>query len=270
MGRSLGDVERELADDEGVAASLFESRMMARMAGALFVRAVEVPESLGAVDEADLASELALSKRALRDERPSFLRLAFREAVELFLRRQIVTPEAFAAMADAERLVSFTATRLASELLVARARELVEAHLTEGGTLRSFVAGIRAGEAGLGIEPASPWYLETIYRTNVQMAYGQGRLEQLEHPSVVQARPFVQYRTAGDNRVRASHAALNGKVFDRSQDDGWRRFAPPLGFSCRCGMVSVREGRFDASQVVDSRELGDDVGPDDGWTGPGS
>lgn len=249
--------------------------MMARMAGGLFVRAIEVPESLGAVDEQDLARQvLPASRRVLRDGRPSFLQLAFREAVELFLRRQIVTPEAFAAMADAERLVSFTATRLASELLIERARELVQAHLEEGGDLRSFVRGLRDAEraTGLGIEPASPWYLETVYRTNVQMAYGQGRLEQLEAPAVVQARPFVQYRTAGDNRVRAEHAALRGLVFDRSQDNGWRRYAPPLGYNCRCSLVTVREGRFDPSQVVHSSDLDarDDVGAPDGWTGPGS
>lgn len=248
----------ENAEDQAIAASIYRTTLHAHMAGQLFVREVEVPE-LRPV-------ELAARTVALDDSRPPFLRLAFQEAVEAFLRREIVTQEEWEELSRLARLRAFTATQLATDELVRRTYELLLKTLREGGTLAQFRAQMSA--ADLGIAPESPHYLETVYRTNVQMAYGQGRLQQLDDPDVIAARPYVQYRTAGDNRVRLSHAMLNGVVFNRAEDPDWRRFAPPLGFNCRCSLVTVREGRFDPDMVRHSSELAN-LGPDPGWTGPG-
>lgn len=216
------------------------------MGGQLFVRAIEVPETL----------PRAL---AVEDARPSFLRLPFREALESFLGKRIVTREAFEAMDEIARRDAFSATGLASEQLVARARELLRRHLSEGGSVTSFIAGMRDGSLRLGVEAASPSYLENVMRTNTQSAYGAGRLRQLGHPAVVAARPFVEYRTAGDSRVRGSHAALNGVIFDRTNDDGWQRFAPPLDYQCRCAVRALRTSQVDRSRVVHSRDLPTDA-----------
>lgn len=269
--RLLSELGRELAEDEQIAASLYQARLHGDMAGQLFVRAVEVPESL---DDRPLGisarDAFSKSQRALdaRDTRPSFLRLSFREALEVFLERRLVTPEEFLALNEAARNGAFSATRLASQQVIERAREALRRHLAEGGTLASFVDAVVSEQVSLGITPSAPSYLETLYRTNVQHAYGSGRLQQLEHPAVVEARPYVQYRTAGDTRVRPQHAALDRVVFNRAEDPGWRRFAPPLGFNCRCSLVTIRPGRVQGSQVRHSSELSG-LGPDPGWSGPG-
>lgn len=223
--------------------------MLADMGGQLFVRLVEVPESVPgsiALDEAPL---------------PAFLRMPFAEAVQAFLARQIVTPEEFAQLTDAGRARSFTATRLAADGLVERVRALLADHLARGGTLEQFQAEL--GPDTLGITAASPWYLETIYRTNVQMAYGAGRLRQLTSPIVIEARPFVEYRTVGDNRVRPAHAALDRVQFDQ-RDPSWQRYAPPNGYNCRCSVVAVREA--DRSRLRTSSEI--QTQPDPGFDAP--
>jgi SPP1 gp7 family putative phage head morphogenesis protein len=243
--------ERAEHDNE-IALSLYRAQLHADMGGQLFVRTVEVPEAGGPVELADGGSA------------PAFLRMPFREAIEAFLRRRIVDPEVFEAMSAAAKLRAFTATRLAARGLIDRARELLARALREGGTLRDFQRELDVDD--LGVTAASSGYLETVYRTNVQMAYGQGRLTQLEHPDVVTARPLVQYRTAGDNRVRPAHAALDRVVFDRSRDSGWRRYAPPLGYNCRCAMVTLRE--LGDERTTHSGDL--DVGPDPEWAGPGA
>lgn len=253
------ELVEQLADDEEIAGSLFTAQLQGHLAGQLFVRAVEVPESLP--QSRSLATE---------DSRPSFLRMEFQEALDAFLSRGIVSPAEFMALSNSLRLSAFTATRLASEQVVERAYEALRTHLAEGGTLRSFSQAVVEEEVSLGIAPSAPHTLELIYRTNVQQAYGQGRLQQLEHPAVIAARPFVQYRTAGDSRVRPAHRALDGVVFNRLEDPGWRQYAPPLGYSCRCSMVTLRPDRVDASQVVASESLGADVGAEPGWSGPGS
>lgn len=227
------------------------------MGGQLFVRDVEVPD----------AGRTALSRRvALDDGGAAFFSLEFREALEAFLRREVVSPDEWADLSDSMRLRAFSATRLASEQVIQRARDLVERHLADGGTVRGFILALQAEEVSLGIEPSTPHYIENVARTNTQMAYGQGRLQQLDHPDVIRARPYVEYRTAQDTRVRPSHAALDGVVFDRANDPGWRRYAPPLGYQCRCSVVTVRR----PGSVTASHELSHDVGPEPGWSGPGS
>jgi SPP1 gp7 family putative phage head morphogenesis protein len=236
-------------DDEDIASSIYVASMQADMAGQLFVRTVEVPESA--------------PLRALDDRRPpAFLTMQFQEALDAFMARELMTPEQFRLLSDAAKQRAFTATLLASDAIRKRAFEQLTAALQNGSTLREFAASIRSAETSLGITPSDPAYLETVYRTNVQAAYGAGRYRQITSPAVVAARPFVEYRTAGDSRVRASHRALDRKVF-RQDDPSWPQFAPPNGFNCRCSVVVRRARDVDESKVVSAASLS--VRPDAGF-----
>lgn len=246
-----------VAEDLPIAASLYRTRLHAEMAGHLFVRDVEVPE----VDGRTVSL-------AIPDARISFLRLPFREAIDAFLAREVVDADTFDRMSLEARLNAFTATQAASSTAVETIRRALQMALEEGVTLQQFQAELDATVLGTAAERS--FYLETIYRTNVQQSYGTGRLKQMESPAVVEARPLVQYRTVGDSRVRPRHAALRGVVFDRSADDGWRRFAPPLGFSCRCQMVTLRPDQASGVTITNSADIDPaEAGPDPGWSGPG-
>lgn len=241
--------QRRAADDEQIAAALYRTTMQADMAGQLFVRLVEAPETV------------PTQSRALADQdRPSFLSLPFEEALQAFLEKRIISPDEFRLLSDDARQRAFTATRLASEGLIRRARTLIERTLRDGGTLRDFARALRAEEISLGVTESDPYYVETVYRTNVASSYGAGRYRQVRSPAVRAARPYVEYRTARDDRVRASHAALHGLVF-RQDDPDWTRFAPPNGFNCRCVTVVRRD--VDAKRVVSAGSL--TVRPDPGF-----
>ncbi|MGL4908151.1 MAG: phage minor head protein [Bacteroidales bacterium] len=56
----------------------------------------------------------------------------------------------------------------------------------------------------------------------------------------------LQYRTAGDGKVREDHAALNNTTLPPS-DDFWRNFYPPNGWGCRCTAVQVRKEKYPTS-----------------------
>lgn len=254
---ALTEWQARAEDDDAITASLFRTLLHGNMGGQLFVREVEVPEAGGEVRQLALPGVSA-----------PFFRLSFREALEAFLARRVVSPEVWESMNDLARQGAFSGARLASEAAAQRVFSLLESTLRQGGTLRDFQAAVSPSD--LGITADSPGYLENVYRTSTQMAYGQGRLTQLEHPAVLSARPHVQYRTAGDSRVRPSHAALQGVIFDRDADPGWRRYAPPLGYQCRCALVTLRPDRVDSSAVVLSTDLASNVGSDPNWTGPGA
>lgn len=53
----------------------------------------------------------------------------------------------------------------------------------------------------------------------------------------------LQYRTAGDGKVRPEHAALNGVTLPQS-DPFWETYYPPNGWNCRCSVVQVRKSKY--------------------------
>lgn len=53
----------------------------------------------------------------------------------------------------------------------------------------------------------------------------------------------LQYRTAGDDKVRPEHAALNGVTLPMS-DTFWETYYPPNGWNCRCTVVQVRKSKY--------------------------
>ena len=48
--------------------------------------------------------------------------------------------------------------------------------------------------------------------------------------------PFWMYKTAGDDRVRASHRKLEGVILP-ANDPRWKKIWPPNGWKCRCYIV---------------------------------
>jgi SPP1 gp7 family putative phage head morphogenesis protein len=244
----LGKWQTTAADDPAIASTIYRAGMVADMGGQLFVREVEVPETVPVALDTTIP--------------PTFMRLEFAEAIQAFLDRKIITPEEFAALSDMQRMRAFTATKLSSQALIERVKQLIESSLRDGSTFEGFRAALSPD--ALGVTAASPGYLETVYRTNVGLAYGAGRLRQIQSPAVREARPFVEYRTAGDNRVRASHAALDRVVF-RQDDPEWTKYAPPNGYNCRCGVVTIRESQVDRSRVRSSGDLDAEQQPDDGF-----
>jgi SPP1 gp7 family putative phage head morphogenesis protein len=80
----------------------------------------------------------------------------------------------------------------------------------------------------------TPWRLETIYETNLQVAYMAGRYQAMKEGA--QYTPWWEYSAVMDNRTRPQHAALNGLVF-RYDDPFWLTWYPPNGFRCRCRVI---------------------------------
>ena len=56
-------------------------------------------------------------------------------------------------------------------------------------------------------------------------------------------RYYLQYRTAGDAKVRPTHAEMAGITLPAS-DPFWAEFYPPNGWGCRCSVVQVRKSKY--------------------------
>jgi SPP1 gp7 family putative phage head morphogenesis protein len=78
----------------------------------------------------------------------------------------------------------------------------------------------------VGLERYDP---RVAFQASVRSAYAAGREDRAREAGL----PLRVYRTVGDDRVRESHALLNGVCLPES-DKFWNDHAPPNGWNCRC------------------------------------
>lgn len=78
--------------------------------------------------------------------------------------------------------------------------------------------------------------LETIFRTNMQMAYAAGDWEQIT--DTADSAPYLMYDAIDDNRTRPAHKAWDGTVL-RWDDPWWQTHRPPCGWNCRCSTIQL-------------------------------
>ena len=78
-------------------------------------------------------------------------------------------------------------------------------------------------------------YLRTEHNQAVQSAQMASKWADFERDK---AHINLQYRTANDERVRASHRVLHGVTLP-VDDKFWEQYTPPNGWGCRCTVVAV-------------------------------
>ena len=83
-------------------------------------------------------------------------------------------------------------------------------------------------------------YLRAEYNFAQASAEMAGKWERIEEDG---DEYLLQYRTAGDDKVRPEHASLNGVTLPPS-DTFWDEYYPPNGWNCRCSVAQVRRDKF--------------------------
>ena len=96
-------------------------------------------------------------------------------------------------------------------------------------------------------------YLEAEYQFAVHSAQSAANWANLQDNT---SRYWLEYRTAGDERVRANHAVLNGICLPKD-DDFWTDYYPPNGWRCRCIAVEVLARENTLSDSKKAKELGE-------------
>jgi SPP1 gp7 family putative phage head morphogenesis protein len=197
------------------------------------------------------------------------------EAISWFKSLRIVTPDVMGQLEAAYRNKGFSVAGLYQDYALERTHELIGKALEEGTTKREFLRELNKSFDNWGLTRLGKFHAETVFDTNVGAAYAHGRWQQMRDPAVMRARPFWQYHTAGDHRVRPTHQAMNGRVFPADHPI-WKTWYPPNGFRCRCSVnsVSQREVERDGLEVSETLPQAVEVGtqvyqmiPDQGFAG---
>jgi SPP1 gp7 family putative phage head morphogenesis protein len=141
--------------------------------------------------------------------------------------------------ADALKVLDAAGQKTEKEL-----RKTVTDLIAEGVPTNKGVKVLSGKFEDLGLTPKSGFQLETIYRTQSQIAYGAGRWEADQDPDIQEILWGYEYNTVGDDRVRPEHEALHGSKLPKD-DPFWQSFWPPNGYNCRCVAIPL----FDAVQI---------------------
>jgi hypothetical protein len=182
------------------------------------------------------------------------------EAAKRLAHRNAFTREQWDAASDEARKKAYMITGDLTEDTIGRVRDMLSSDLDEGTSLRSFKArlGDVLEKSGLG-----PARVETIYRTNVQGAFRDGRETLATDPIVSELFPYQAYLPIEDARTRATHLqlgklGLNGTGIYRRDDPFWDLFTPPWDYNCRCGVrlmtiaSAARAGVMEAQEWLDT------------------
>lgn len=233
----MREVRKRWARSNALADALYVPIAMADMAGQLMVHGYEVGAPLP-----PRQTTFVLGLGDAQDT-AAFLNKPWDEALEEFAARGVVSENELSRLLIDYAERSKEARRALLETVQKRVYELLTQAIAEGQQFRQFANQLREEAPGLGISASDPHYLSTVFRTNIQSAYGAGRHRALSDPDVVASRPFRQIRTSGDARVRDEHAQLDGLVF--RADGPLAALKTPLGFNCFPGDVEV-QGTFNA------------------------
>lgn len=128
-------------------------------------------------------------------------------------------------------------------------RTNVNTLIGEGANLRDAKRVLSERFDALGLTPKSNYQIETIFRTQSQIAYGAGKWEAgREVDDILWGYTYV---TVGDDRVRPNHMELDGVTLPKD-DPFWLRFWTPNGYNCRCQVIELFEETAIVQPPVDA------------------
>ncbi len=205
-------------------------------------------------------------------------RVKFGEAIANLIERTPVTVRS-----AAERTAQRIAELYGEKVVIAFARSAEASVTREAKTYieRAMRAGMTENRAAQELamtvnevrKRSAEWseaYARMVFRTNVNTAVTAGRFRQAQDPVVKKVIPALRYDAVGDSDTRSNHRAADG-VLLRSDNPGWAKLAPPMGYNCRCqvSLVSIPQlqaaGRLDKNGNVKESKIPPAAKPDDGF-----
>jgi len=195
---------------------------------------------------------------------PDALKVAVREA----RKKQTVDAVTFNAMDFRSKLTSFTVAGDVTNSSIGKINRMINSAIIRGDSYLDFQ---KALSKKLLTRITSP---KVVWANSVNNAYHRARHQTSN--DLKSTRPFLQYVTFGDDRVRPNHAAMDGRIA-KQNSAFWDRNYPPNGHQCRCtarplSQTGVKrrggEVQTDTQIKASAKKEGKAVPiPDKGWAG---
>jgi SPP1 gp7 family putative phage head morphogenesis protein len=179
--------------------------------------------------------------------------------------RLSLNPDEMAALGAAFRGFAFTMVDVWNTDFLDAMAETIGTAIKDGLSEAAWVENAQevldrfGAESGLQVysgERFSAAYADLVFRQNVMSAYAAASYSVMFSPEMIDEDPYWLFATAGDDRVRETHAALGGLVF-RKDDQSSLAFLPPCSWNCRCQCIPLSQDDLDAGgyDVSDTQGL---------------
>lgn len=245
----------EAENDDAVEPPKFSARQLAAAGGAQAAAAAAEGATKG-------VAESVVGKLAEAD----FVRRPFREAIQDFAARRIMTKAAFKRLVAANKRRAFTIAGLGRRAMIETAHDELTRAIEAGSDVRKFRAALAKRFSAAGWTQLKPSRVNLVFRNAVMSASANGRHAQMTQPHVLKARPYWQVLGVDDKVTRKTHKAAHGKVL-RASDPFWERAPLPWGHNCRDRKVSRSEEDLKrlGLKVSKGSEAWARALPDEGW-----
>lgn len=192
----------------------------------------------------------------------NFEPVPYEEAARIVAEKQIMSKAAFDALCDELKARAFVITGLEDLRAVQEIRDAI-AELPRGAAWEDVKAQvIEKLEAGGFSQGAAEHRATLLLRHHGFAAYAQEQYRELQEMKDVF--PYWKYKTMGDEKVRSSHAALDGLILP-ADDPFWRDHYPPWEWNCRCMVVGVTEEQYNGAKTVGTFDASDPDAKAGGW-----
>lgn len=183
-----------------------------------------------------------------------------KEAIAYFRSKRLVSSSKYRRLEGAAKRRALSAAGLQRQYQLQAVHEELLAAIQQGTPHRQVVQRLGEVYDRIGVTARSPHYLQLVHRNAVTEAYATGRW--VEMRKLTRRRPYWRYRTVGDEHVRPTHRAMDGRTY-RHDDPIWAVWYPPCGHKCRCRVESHASAELDEGlPEIDGKP----VAPDPGWS----
>ncbi len=151
-----------------------------------------------------------------------------------YLRARNVEPSAeFYARLEHLRQEAWTLSKISDVEQIEQVKQSLVKALAEGKSFREWQQALTPEMLALPRH-----YQETVFRTAMLSSYNGAKWAHFR--AHIGRRPILRYIAVNDHRTRPAHHALHGLMMP-VDEERWQQLAPPLGFNCRCTMVSLSD-----------------------------
>jgi SPP1 gp7 family putative phage head morphogenesis protein len=164
--------------------------------------------------------------------------ISFEEAETMLASKIPITKKEWNNLEPRLRYRAFTVARLTELDAINSVKKEIQKAVQGKTTLKDFIA--KASTASVmgktGFLPSSPWYWDTVYRTNIHAAYNAGRMLQN------QKNPPAYYKfSANIDKRTSSICQERNQIIKKADDSYWANNTPPLHYNCRSTLISLSE-----------------------------
>lgn len=178
----------------------------------------------------------------------------FREAIDYLKGKLPEVSVAWDDLAGPVHAKVFTVAGSTSADLSRDIQQSLTSALEKGTTITQFRKDFdrTVQEHGWTYKGKRGWRTSVIFDNNMRSAHMAGRWQQLQQGKA--RRPYLQYRTAGDARVRPQHRLWNGLIFP-IDDAFWQTHYPPNGWNCRCTVRAYSQADLEEKNLAVSEAV---------------